>query len=212
MQHLSITVTEMFRDPNFYQEIRSRVIPVLRTYPYIKIWHAGCATGEEVYSMAIILKEEGLLERSQLYATDFNHHALILASDGRYTSETVHQYQANYSLSGGKGLLTDYFTCSKRHLQISKELKSNIFFTSHNLVTDSLFGEMNVIFCRNVLIYFNSDLQNRVLNMMSESLVYNGFLCLGAKESLCSYPHAHFYHTTSGKIGIFQKKHAIPPF
>lgn len=181
---LSITVTEMFRDPSVYKVIREKVIPFLKTYPYIKIWHAGSSTGEEVYSMAILLKEEGVYDRAQIYATDFNDIALKKASEGIYSIERIKEHTANYQKSGGKRAFSEYYHSEYHSVIMNRSLKENITFANHNLVTDSVFGEMHFIICRNVLIYFNRPLQNRVLNLFNDSLVFNGFLCLGSKERL----------------------------
>ncbi|MDM8568567.1 protein-glutamate O-methyltransferase CheR [Thiotrichales bacterium HSG1] len=181
---LSINVTEMFRDPKFYLALRKVIIPHLKKYPFLKIWHAGCSSGEEVYSMAIILKEEGLYDRTQIYATDMNEVVLKQAKDGIFNISRLKQYTANYQKAGGQESFSDYYTAHYDHAVMSKSLKKNILFSDHNLATDGVFGEMNLIICRNVLIYFNRDLQNRVLGLFSDSLPDDGFLCLGSKESI----------------------------
>ncbi len=181
---LSINVTEMFRDPKFYLELRKVIIPHLKKYPFLKIWHAGCSSGEEVYSMAIILKEEGLYDRTQIYATDMNEVVLKQAKDGIFNISRLKQYTANYQKAGGQESFSDYYTAHYDHAVMSKSLKENILFSDHNLATDGVFGEMNLIMCRNVLIYFNRDLQNRVLSLFSDSLPNDGVLCLGSKESI----------------------------
>ncbi|MGM0654308.1 MAG: CheR family methyltransferase [Thermodesulfobacteriota bacterium] len=181
---LSINVTEMFRDPWVYKKIRGTVIPVLKTYPYINVWHAGCSTGQEVYSMAILLEEEGMKKRAQLYATDFNELILSKAKDGIYPMDVMREYINNYHKSGGKNDFSDYYAADYNHAIIKHGLREKILFSSHNLVTDGVFGEMNLIFCRNVLIYFNKELQNRVLKLFYDSLCPGGFLCLGTKESI----------------------------
>lgn len=181
---LTINVTEMFRDPGFYASFRQRVVPFLQTYPFIKVWHAGCATGEEVYSTAILLKEEGLYDRCQIYATDIDKQALDQARRGIFPSSQLRRYQDNYARSGGKGDLSAY--CMERydHVIMDPDLKRNIVFADHDLVTDQVFGEMQVVLCRNVLIYFTKPLQNRVLDLFRDSLDLGGILCLGSKESL----------------------------
>jgi len=184
LEDLSINVTEMFRDPEFYSSFREQIIPNLRTYPFIKIWHAGCATGEEVYSLAILLKEENLLERCQIYATDFNRRVLDIAKLGIYPTNDLDKFSRNYIESGGKRKLSDYFTLKYGSLKLDQSLTKKIVFADHNLVTDSVFAEVNLILCRNVLIYFNKDLQNKVVNLFYKSLSSSGFLCLGTKESL----------------------------
>lgn len=181
---MSISVTEMFRDPEFYQALRKQVVPLLKTYPFIKIWHAGCATGEEVYSMALLLHEEGFLDRARIYATDFNKHSLDTAASGVYPAKQMEVYAANYRLAGGKSYLSDYYSDGYELAKVKDFLKEHITFSYHNLVTDGVFGEMNVICCRNVLIYFDRTLQDQVLEKFSESLRHSGFLCLGNRESL----------------------------
>jgi chemotaxis protein methyltransferase CheR len=181
---MSIPVTEMFRDADFYQAVRQHVVPVLKTYPFIKIWHAGCATGEEVYSMALLLHEEGFLDRTRMYATDFNKYSLDAAANGVYSAKQMARYAANYRLAGGKGNLCDYYSDGYELAKFKDFLKERITFSYHNLVTDGVFGEMNIICCRNVLIYFDKTLQEQVLGKFSESLRHGGFLCLGNRESL----------------------------
>jgi chemotaxis protein methyltransferase CheR len=180
----SITVTEMFRDPNFYQAARQTIAPYLYTYPFIKVWVAGCATGEEVYSLAILLKEEGLYDRATIYATDFNETALKKAAEGIYPLKEVQQYISNYQKSGKTGSLSNYYHAEYNSAIMDASLKANITFAHHNLVTDGVFSEVQVVFCRNVLIYFDRSLQNQVLNTLANSLCRGGFLCLGTKETL----------------------------
>jgi chemotaxis protein methyltransferase CheR len=182
--HFSITVTEWFRDPLFFNALREKVIPYLKTFPFIKIWHAGCATGEEAYSLAILLKEEGLYDRATIFATDFNDDALAKASRGIYPVKDIKAASKCYRQTGGAHSLTGYFHAKYDSLIVDKSLKENITFANFNLVTDGVFGEMHLILCRNVLIYFDKSLQNRVLSLFSESLLYRGFLGLGSKESL----------------------------
>jgi chemotaxis protein methyltransferase CheR len=180
----SINVTDMFRDPSFYKALRKEIVPILKTYPFVKIWHAGCATGEEVYSMAILLKEEGLYDRAQIYATDFNEVVLKKAKEGIYPIDRIREFTLNYQKAGGLESFADYYTAKYESAIIDNSLKNNIVFADHNLATDGIFGEMNLILCRNVLIYFNQALQNRVLKLFYQSLCRNGLLCLGSKESL----------------------------
>lgn len=184
LQDLSINVTEMFRDPEFYLAFREKVIPDLSTYAHIKVWHAGCSTGEEVYSLAIILKEENLLHKTQIYATDFNKRVLESAKQGIYNKKDMELYSRNYLEAGGKGQLSDYYTSKYGSVLFESSLAKNIVFADHNLVTDGVFAEVHLVFCRNVLIYFDKTLQNRVLDLFSNSLIKRGFLCLGTKESL----------------------------
>ena len=174
----------MFRDPWFYLALREKVIPFLKTFPFINVWQAGCATGEEVYSLAIILKEEGLYERSHIYATDFNDAALEKAKTRIYPLERIKEYSINYQKAGGKQSLADYYRAQYQSVIMDTALQQNITFANHNLATDGVFGEMHLILCRNVLIYFDRDLQSRVLSLFQNSLPYNGFLCLGSKETI----------------------------
>lgn len=205
---LTINVTEMFRDPSFYRTVREELVPVLKTYPFVKIWHAGCATGEEVYSMAILLEEEGLYDRCQIYATDVNSHVLQQAKSGIYNISLLKEYTANYTKSGGRGSLSDYYTARYDSVILSESLKRRIVFAEHNLATDYMFGEMNLIICRNVLIYFNLKLQELVLDLFSESLCNGGFLCLGSKESLKEEKHRRLYRQFVEGEKIFQKKYS----
>lgn len=184
VSRFSIPVTELFRDPAVYRVLREQVIPVLKTFPFLKIWHAGCATGEEAYSLAILLEEEGLYDRCTLFATDFNDGALEQARLGIYPAAGVQEASRNYRSAGGTGRLADYYHAQYDHVVLDRRLGRHITFANHNLVTDGVFAETHLILCRNVLIYFNRDLQNRVLRLFAESLVYGGFLCLGTKETL----------------------------
>lgn len=203
---LSITVTEMFRDADFYLALRETVIPVLKTYPFIKVWHAGCATGEEVYSMAILLHEEGLYEKSVIYATDFNQNALNKAKEGIFSGRLIKEYTHNYQTSGGKSSFSDYYTSEDGSVILNRSLKKNIVWANHNLVTDSAFAEVNLLLCRNVFIYFNKSLQSRVLNLFSESLVNGGVLCLGSKESIELSDTGH-YSVMNKKQSIYRKRY-----
>jgi chemotaxis protein methyltransferase CheR len=181
---MSVTVTEMFRDPWFYLVLREKVIPFLKTFPFINVWQAGCSTGEEVYSLAILLKEEGLYKRAHIYATDFNDAVLEKAKTRIYPLERIKGYTINYQKAGGKNSLADYYRAQYQSVIIDASLQKNITFANHNLATDSVFGEMHLILCRNVLIYFDRPLQDRVLSIFRDSLLYNGFLCLGSKETI----------------------------
>lgn len=184
LQHMSVGVTSMFRDPAVYRAIRRVVIPFLKTFPFVKIWHAGCSSGEEVYSMAILLQEEGFLDRCQLYATDFNRAALQVADDGIYDLAQLREWTEAYRDAGGKGTLTDYFSVSYNSAKVHSDLRANVTFAHHNLAADHTFGEMHVVMCRNVLIYFDRALQERVVSLFRDSLVPGGYLCLGSKESI----------------------------
>ena len=181
---LSVTVSAMYRDPLFYQAFRDHVVPILRTYPYIRLWHAGCSTGEEVYSMAILLEEEGLYDRARIYATDINEVVLARARDGIYPLERMQEYTQNYQRAGGKRSFSEYYTAKYGNALFNSALKRNVVFSQHNLVTDRSFAECTVILCRNVMIYFDRELQERVHKLFYESLPIFGVLCLGAKESL----------------------------
>ncbi len=202
----SITVTEMFRDPLFHKAIRKKVIPFLKTYPFIKIWHAGCATGEEVYSMAIILKEEDLYDRCQIYATDFIDSALAKAEEGVYPIEPIKEYTNNYQQAGGTGSFSEYYHSKYDSVIINRDLKENITFSNHNLVIDVSFGEMNLIVCRNVLIYFDKILQDHVLKLFDNSLISNGFLGLGTKESIKFSTVSENYQEIAVRERIYQKR------
>ncbi len=202
----SINVTEMFRDPPFYKVFRQEVVPVLKTYPFIKVWHAGCSSGEEAYSMAILLKEEGLYDRTQIYATDFNGQILEKAKQAIYSIDNIKQYTFNYQQSGGQASFADYYIARYDSVILDNTLKDKIIFADHNLVTDGIFGEMHVIICRNVLIYFNRELQNRVLKLFYESLRYGGFLGIGTKESLKFTEYMEKYSTISENQKIYKKK------
>ena len=181
---ISVTVTEMFRDPWFFMTLRKKVIPFLRTFPFINVWQAGCATGEEVYSLAILLKEEGLYDRTRIYATDFNDAALERAKTRIYPLDRIKEYSVNYQKAGGQKSLANYYRARYQSIILDAALLDNITFANHNLATDGVFAEMHLILCRNVLIYFDRNLQNRVLSIFRDSLCYNGFLCLGSKETL----------------------------
>jgi chemotaxis protein methyltransferase CheR len=207
LQDLSITVTEMFRDQEFYKSIRENVIPVLKTYPFINIWHAGCATGQEAYSMAIVLKEEGLYDRTTIYATDFNQQALDRAKEGIFSKAMLEEYAVNYQLSGGKASFSDYFTSNYDRGIINQSLKKNIVWANHNLVTDSVFAEMHIILCRNVLIYFDINLQNKVQKLLYESLIPGGILGLGLKEGLRYTDFSEKYTDLDKKQRLFKKKY-----
>ncbi len=207
LRDLSITVTEMFRDPHFYKTVREKVIPVLRTYPFIKIWHAGCSTGEEAYSMAIIMQEEGLYDRTTIYATDFNQHALSKAKEGIFSIERMKEYTTNYQLSGGHEAFSNYYTSSYDSVIMNQSLKRNIVWANHNLVTDSVFAEVHLILCRNVLIYFERPLQNKTHTLFFNSLINGGILCLGSKEGLQFSELYHLYSEMDSQQRIFKKKY-----
>ncbi|AIQ76534.1 chemotaxis protein CheR [Paenibacillus odorifer] len=181
---LSIPVTEMFRDPGLFLTFRQKVVPLLRTYPYIRIWHAGCSTGEEVYSMAILLHEEGLYDKARIYATDMNERSLQQAKEGVYDISRMKQYTKNYLEAGGTRAFSEYYTAKYNSVILQPYLRKNIIFAEHNLATDTSFNEFNVIFCRNVMIYFNDELRDHVHGLFHESLSRFGILVLGSKESI----------------------------
>jgi chemotaxis protein methyltransferase CheR len=192
LEGLTVQVSDMFRDPGFYNLLRTRVVPLLRTYPFLNVWHSGCATGEEAYSSAIVLYEEGLLDRTQIYATDISAKALEQAKQGVYPEEKLAAFSANYENSGGTSRFASYYTSAYNQVAIKELLRRKILFFQHDLVADHVFGEMHIIFCRNVLIYFRRDLRNRVLEKFSQSLCPGGFLCLGTSERLTHPDHKVF--------------------
>jgi chemotaxis protein methyltransferase CheR len=206
LREMSITVTEMFRDPDFYVALRRHVIPRLETYPLLKVWHAGCATGEEVYSMAIVLHEEGLLNRTQIYATDFNNESLDTARNAIYPLDKIRGFLSNYNATEPKGVFSDYYLANDRAAIMLDALQRQITFANHNLVTDGVFGEMNIILCRNVLIYFDKTLQDRVLGLFRDSLIPGGYLCLGPKESLQFARVAQDFEAVADRMRIFRRR------
>ncbi len=208
LNNLSVNVTEMFRDPLFFLYLRRKVVPYLHTFPFIKIWSVGIATGEEVYSLAIMLKEEGLYEKSLIYATDFNDTVLEASQKGIYSANNMKKSTLNYQKAGGKKSFGSYYHADYNSVIIDRSLRKNMVFANHNLATDSVFGEMNLILCRNVLIYFNQDLQERVLRLLSGSLRPNGFLCLGSKESLNFSSIEASFQAIVKKHRIFQKSYS----
>src|SRR5438477_2808331 len=181
---LSINTTAMFRDPSFYIAFRRKVVPLLRTYPFVRIWHAGCSTGEEVYSMAILLQEEGLYDRCRIYATDINETVLQRAKEGIFPLATMQENTSNYIAAGGSGTFSEYYTARYDYAIFRPALRENVVFAQHNLVTDSSFNLFNVVFCRNVLIYFNNALQDRVQRLFLDSMEMFGILGLGKKETI----------------------------
>jgi chemotaxis protein methyltransferase CheR len=205
IQDFSINVTEMFRDPLFFLHFREKVVPMLRTYPSIRIWHAGCSTGEEVYSMAMLLHEEGLYEKTKIYATDINSTVLKDAKNGYFSIEHMKKYTSNYLRAGGKRAFSDYYTVTNNGVKFHSDLTRNVIFAQHNLVTDKSFNEFHVILCRNVLIYFNKDLQKRVHDLFYESLGLFGVLGLGDKETINYTNTADCYETISGNQKLYRK-------
>ena len=202
---LSVNVTAMFRDPLFHAAFRTQVIPLLRTYPFIRIWHAGCSTGEEVYSIAIMLEEEGLYDRARIYATDINDVVLQQARRGIFPLERMQEYTENYIRAGGKRSFSEYYTAKYDGALFNQSLVRNVVFAQHNLVTDRSFAEFNAILCRNVLIYFDKDLQNRVHSLFYDSLVRLGMLCLGSKETLKFSTYEACYERLDANEKIYRK-------
>ena len=202
---LSIDVTELFRDPGMYCSFRKKVIPVLRTYPFFRIWHAGCSSGEEAYSISILLKEEDLCDRARIYATDFNELVLNKAKKGIFPQKVMKKYTKNYQEAGGKKAFSDYYMAKYDYVRFNPDLHENITWAQHNLVTDKSFNEFQVIFCRNVMIYFNKSLQDRVHKLLYESLDLNGFLILGNKESLKFSPYEDYFDLVDMNERIYKK-------
>lgn len=198
---ITVNVTEMFRDPSFYRSVKDNIIPYLRSYQRIKVWNAGCSTGEEVYSYAILFADEQLYDRSFFYGTDINNDVLDFAKNGIYDLQKMKQFSENYQKTGAIHTLSDYYTARYEAASINHSLKKNLLFSAHNLASDGVFNEFQLISCRNVLIYFNTDLQKKVIELFYNSLANFGFLCLGAKETLRS--------TETGRFKIIDKKNNI---
>lgn len=205
LQYLTIPVSEMFRDPSYYLSVREQVVPLLRTYPSLKIWVAGCSTGEEVYSLAILLREERLLERSIIYATDINPRSLEQARQGIFSLAELRQYTENYQRAGGKNSFSDYYTAAYDSAIMDKSLKDHVTFADHSLATDSVFAETQLISCRNVLIYFNKPLQDRAFGLFHDSLCHRGFLGLGSRETVEFSGYASQYEAFDKQERIFRK-------
>lgn len=205
LQYLTIPVSSMFRDPEHFLMIRREVVPLLRTYPSLKIWIAGCSTGEEVYSMAILLREEGLLERTIIYATDINPTSLEKAKVGIYSMENVRAYTENYQRAGGQNAFSNYYTAAYGNAIFDSSLRENVTFADHSLATDSVFSETQLISCRNVLIYFNKKLQDRAFGLFHESLSHRGFLVLGSKETLDFSAYSSRFETLARPERIYRK-------
>jgi chemotaxis protein methyltransferase CheR len=204
LNNLSITVTSMFRDPSFYLALRNKVIPTLRTYPFIRIWHAGCSTGEEVYSMAILLQEEGIYHRCRLYATDINERVLQHGKAGIFRLTNMQEYTQNYLQAGGKKAFSEYYTAAYESAVFDTSLKKNMIFSLHNLVSDRSFNDFNIIICRNVLIYFNKTLQARVHKLFYQSLTKFGILALGRQETIRFSPHESDYEVLDNEEKIYR--------
>jgi chemotaxis protein methyltransferase CheR len=208
LQYLTVQVSDMFRDPEFFRALREQVMPVLATYPSIKVWAAGCSTGEEAYSLAILLQEQGLLDRSIIYATDINSESLRAAASGVYDLARLRAFTENHRRSGGSSSLSDYYHAAGNSAIMDASLRRKITFSDHSLATDNVFSEVHLVTCRNVLIYFDTALQNRALNLFAEALVPRGFLGLGSKESLRFSEAAHLFTEQSVAERIYRKKAA----
>lgn len=206
LDYLTVPVTDMFRDPPYFRMVRERVVPLLRTYPSLKMWVAGCSTGEEAYSLAILLREEGLLDRTLIYATDINPATLQKAESGVYEIDRVAGFTENHRLSGARTSLSDYYSTGYGRAIFDKTLRERVVFSDHSLATDSVFAEVHFVSCRNVLIYFNRELQDRAVGLFREALVRRGFLGLGSRESLRFTSHAAAFSELERGERIYQKR------
>jgi chemotaxis protein methyltransferase CheR len=206
LDFLTVQVSDLFRDPSYFRSLREKVVPLLRTYPSLRIWVAGCSTGEEAYSLAILAREEGILERTLIYATDINAQALRTAEAGVYQIERIAGFSDNHRRSGGHSSLSDYYTAAFGGAVFDKSLKTHIVFADHSLATDSVFAEVQLVSCRNVLIYFNRRLQDRAVGLFRESLCRKGFLGIGTRESLRFGTHAREFVEIVHEDRIFQRR------
>lgn len=206
LDYLTVQVSEMFRDPSYYRALRETVIPHLKTYPSLKVWVAGCSNGEELYSLAILFREEGLERKTLFYATDINPAALRAAEAGIYPLDQIRTFTENHQKSGGRSSLSDYYTADYGRAVFDKSLRSQVVFSDHSLVTDAVFGEMHLISCRNVLIYFDRPLQDRAIALFRDSLARKGFLGVGSKESLRFSAHASAFSEFAREEKIYQRK------
>lgn len=206
VEEVTVNVTEMFRDPTFFAALREKIIPVLATYPFIRIWHAGCSTGEEVYSMAILLREAGLLHKCIIYATDINQKVVERAKQGVFPLSQMRLNSENYIKAGGREEFSKYYSANYHHVQFDKSLADRVVFSTHNLVSDSSFNEFQLILCRNVLIYFERSLQTKVFQLFDKSLDSLGFLALGNKESIRFSDISDYYVQVDKKERIWRKK------
>jgi len=202
---VTVNVTAMFRDPGFWRAFRAKVVPQLRVQPFVRVWHVGCATGEEVYSMAILLREEGLYPTCRIYATDLNEAVLAKARDGIFPLAALQEYTGNYLRAGGAGTFSDYYTARYDRVLFHRALTENVIFAQHNLVTDSSFNEFQVILCRNVLIYFNGVLTDQVHRLLYGSLAPSGFLGLGGRESIKFTPHESCYEELDAREKVYRR-------
>ncbi len=205
LENLTIHVTSMFRDPGFYRAVRTKAVPMLRTYPFIRIWVAGCSSGEEVYSTAILLREEGLYDRCRIYATDLSDEVIKRAQEGIFPLKSMRDYTRNYQQAGGKGDFSSYYTADHENAIFENALKENLTFSQHSLTADASFNEFNMVLCRNVLIYFSKSLQDRVFELLHGSLCSFGILGLGKKESLHFSPYERFYEELEPEQRLFRR-------
>lgn len=208
LRGITVNVSAMFRDPFVFKTIREQVTPYLKTYPFVKIWHAGCASGESAYSMAILLEEEGLKGRFRIYATDIDQEVLSKARQGIFPLKDMRQFTYNYQMSGGRSSFSDYYTARYDHAVLMPSLKEKIVFSTHNLALDGEFGEMQMVLCRNVLIYFKERLKDRALSLFHSCLSDGGFLCLGTKETLDGRTIAPHYQEFAPHTRIYRKRYA----
>jgi chemotaxis protein methyltransferase CheR len=206
LDYLTVQVSEMFRDPSYFKALRNEVVPLLRTYPSLKVWVAGCSAGEEAWSLAILLREEGLLERTLIYATDINAEALRKAEAGVYPLEQIALYTQNHQKSGGRSSLSDHYTAAYGRAVFDKTLRKQMVFSDHSLATDSVFAEVHLVSCRNVLIYFDRQLQDRAIGLFSEALVRKGFLGLGSKESMRFSAHRDEFDDFVSGERLYQRR------
>jgi chemotaxis protein methyltransferase CheR len=206
LDFLTVPVSEMFRDPSYFRGLREHVVPILRTYPSLKVWVAGCSTGEEVYSLAILLREEGLLSRTLIYATDINPHSLQKAHAGIYDLHRVAGFTENHRKSGSHSSLSDYYTAAYGGVVLDKSLRQHIVFSDHSLATDSVFAEVQLVSCRNVLIYFDRELQDRAVGLFRDALCRKGFLGIGSKESLRFSAHAQVFEELAREERIYRRR------
>jgi len=205
LRYLTVQVSDLFRDPSYYRAIREKVVPYLHTYPSLKIWVAGCASGEEAYSLAILFAEEGLLDRTLIYATDINPESLRAAEEGIYDVERFPRFSESYQLAGGKSSLSNYYTARYSSAVLDRSLKKSILFSDHSLATDTAFAEVELISCRNVLIYFERELQDRAIGVLRDSLCRKGFLGLGLKETIRFSSHASGFADFAREDRIYQR-------
>jgi chemotaxis protein methyltransferase CheR len=205
LSYLTVQVSDLFRDPSYFRAIREKIVPHLRTYPSLRIWIAGCSSGEELYSFVILFREEGLEQRTLFYATDINQNALAKAEAGIYDLDRIQLFTESHRNSGGKSSLSDYYSAAYGKASFDKSLRKHVVFSDHSLVTDAVFAEMHLVSCRNVLIYFNRSLQDRALGLFKDSLARKGFLGLGSKESIRFSGHADFFTDCVREEKIYQK-------